>query len=151
MNVIINKFFLAGDKSIPKLHLRQPVFTYSAYGAFIKKKEELKNLNKQDIQDRFIKTNWIKLTFNMILLTKTLKIYLEEQFPIKYYVIKHLILLRIQNMMDVEEVLHRWIISSLIKQLQVVLLKVKLCQTNNTQKYYTNQFEKRKTQGILIF
>ena len=30
-----------------------------------------------------------------------LKIYIEEQILIKYYVIKHLILLKMQNMMDV--------------------------------------------------
>ena len=29
-----------------------------------------------------------------------LKIYIEEQILIKYYVIKHLILLKMQNMMD---------------------------------------------------
>ena len=30
MNNIINKFLLAGDKSMPEMHLRQPQFTYSA-------------------------------------------------------------------------------------------------------------------------
>ena len=30
MNEIVNKFLLAGDKFIPKLHLRQPRFTNSA-------------------------------------------------------------------------------------------------------------------------
>ena len=37
MNEIINKFLLAGDKFIPEIHLRQPGFTYSAYGPFKKK------------------------------------------------------------------------------------------------------------------
>ena len=35
-NKLVNKFLLAGDKFIPKLHLRQPRFTYSAYGPFPK-------------------------------------------------------------------------------------------------------------------
>ena len=37
MNEIVNKFLLAGDKSMPEMHLKQPGFTYSAYGPFTKK------------------------------------------------------------------------------------------------------------------
>ena len=39
MNEIVNKFLLAGDKFMPEMHLRQPGFTYSAYGPFTKNKE----------------------------------------------------------------------------------------------------------------
>ena len=39
MNDIVNKFLLAGDKFIPKLHLRQPGFIFSACGNFAKKKK----------------------------------------------------------------------------------------------------------------
>ena len=53
----------------------------------------------------FVKTNQIKLAFNMTWLKEILKIYLEEQLLIKYYVIKHLILLKIQNMVDIKLVL----------------------------------------------
>ena len=35
----MNKFLMAGDKFIPKLHLKQPVFTYSACGPFTRNKE----------------------------------------------------------------------------------------------------------------
>ena len=38
MNDIINKFLLAGDKFMPKMHLRQAGFTYSACGSFLYKK-----------------------------------------------------------------------------------------------------------------
>ena len=41
MNEIINKFLLVGDKFMPEMHLRQPGFTYSAYGPFTKKKERI--------------------------------------------------------------------------------------------------------------
>ena len=34
-----------------------------------------------------------------------LRIYLEEQLLIKYYVIKHLILIKIENMVDIKEAL----------------------------------------------
>ena len=36
MNAIINKPLLAGDKFMPEMHLKQPGFTYSAYGPFTK-------------------------------------------------------------------------------------------------------------------
>ena len=42
MNEIINKFSLAGDKFMPEMHLRQPVFTYSVCGPFTKNKERIK-------------------------------------------------------------------------------------------------------------
>ena len=58
---------------------------------------------------------------------------------IKYCVIKHLILLKIRNMMDIKEVFLQWFINFLIKKLLVVLLKVKLCQANNMVKSYINQ------------
>ena len=41
---------------------------------------------------------------NMIWFMEILKIHLEEKLLIKYYVIKHLILLKIVDMMDIKEV-----------------------------------------------
>ena len=41
MNEIINKFLLPDDKFIPKMHLKQPGFTYSASGPFTKNKERI--------------------------------------------------------------------------------------------------------------
>ena len=49
-------------------------------------------------------------------LMEILKILLEEQFLIKYCVIKHLILLKIKNMMDIKGVLRQWFLNFLIKQ-----------------------------------
>ena len=37
-----------------KLHLTQPGFTYSACGTFTQKKERIKDLNKQEIQDTYL-------------------------------------------------------------------------------------------------
>ena len=39
------------------MHLRQPGFTYRACGPFTINEERIKKLKKQEIQDRFIKTN----------------------------------------------------------------------------------------------
>ena len=40
MNERVNRFLLAGDKSMPEMYLKQPGFTYSACGPFTKKKKE---------------------------------------------------------------------------------------------------------------
>ena len=57
MNEIVNEFLLAGDKSIPEIHLRQPGFTYRACGPFTKNEKRIQKLKKQEIQDIFDKTN----------------------------------------------------------------------------------------------
>ena len=59
---------------MPDIHLGQPGFTYSACGPSKKTKKEYKNLKKQEIQDIFIKTNYIKLVFDMTWLKEILKI-----------------------------------------------------------------------------
>ena len=41
MNEVVNKFLLVGDKFMPKMHLKQPGFTYSACGPFTKNKERI--------------------------------------------------------------------------------------------------------------
>ena len=46
MNDIINKLLLAGDKFIPEMHLRQPLFTYSGCGPFTKTKERIQKFKK---------------------------------------------------------------------------------------------------------
>ena len=37
----MNKYLLAGDKFMPGMHLKQPVFTYNACGPFTKNKERI--------------------------------------------------------------------------------------------------------------
>ena len=46
MNDIINKFLLAGDKFMPKMHLRQQQFTYSPCGSFTKHKKRIQKFKK---------------------------------------------------------------------------------------------------------
>ena len=41
MNQIVNKFLLAENKFMPEMHLRQPVFTYSACGPFTRNKQRI--------------------------------------------------------------------------------------------------------------
>ena len=42
MNEIVKKLLLAGDKSMPEMHLKQPGFTYSVCGPITKNKERIK-------------------------------------------------------------------------------------------------------------
>ena len=46
MNNVINKFLLAGDKFMPEMHLRQPLFVYSACGPFTRHKERIKEFKR---------------------------------------------------------------------------------------------------------
>ena len=74
-----------------------PGFKYSVCGPFTKNKEEYKNLKKLRILDIFLKTKQIKCTFNTKWLMVILRICVEEQPLIKYYMIKPLILQKSQN------------------------------------------------------
>ena len=56
MNDIINKFLLAGDKFMPKMHLRQLQFVYSACEPFTRHKERIKKF-KQTGDTRYIYRN----------------------------------------------------------------------------------------------
>ena len=56
MNENINKLLLAGDKFLSEMLLRQPGFTYSAYGPFTKNKERIKK-NKETRNSRNIYQN----------------------------------------------------------------------------------------------
>ena len=46
MNEIVNNFLLAGDKFMPKMHLGQPRFTYSACGPFPKNKKRTQKFSQ---------------------------------------------------------------------------------------------------------
>ena len=56
MNEIVNTFLLAGDKSMPEMHLKQPVFTYSACGSFTKNKERIQKF-KETRDIKYIQKN----------------------------------------------------------------------------------------------
>ena len=97
MNEIVNKFLLAGDKFMPEIHLMQPRFTYSACGRFNKNKERIQKFKETGNSKYIYQNELIKLL-------------------IKYYVIKYLILLKIQNVTDINAGLLQWFISFLIKK-----------------------------------
>ena len=49
MYKIINKFFLTGNKFMLELHLRKPLFTYSACGPFAKHLERIQKFRETGI------------------------------------------------------------------------------------------------------
>ena len=63
MNEIVNKFLLVGDTFMPEMHLRQPGFTYSAYGPFIKNKERIQRFKETGYTDYIYKNELDKACF----------------------------------------------------------------------------------------
>ena len=63
MNEIINKFLLVGDKFMPEMHLKQPGFTYSAYGPFTKNKERIEKFMQTGNTDFIYKNELDKACF----------------------------------------------------------------------------------------
>ena len=51
MNQTVDKFLLAGDKSMTEPHLKQPGFTYSACGPFTRNKERIEKLMQTENTD----------------------------------------------------------------------------------------------------
>ena len=49
MNEIVNNFLLEGDKFMPRMHLKEFGFPYSACGLFTKNKEKIKILCTQEL------------------------------------------------------------------------------------------------------
>ena len=85
------------------MHLRQPGLTYSACGPFTKKKERVEKF-KETGDSRYIYQNQLDKADKITQLTGISCISLEEQLWMKYYLIKHLILLKTQNMMHIKEI-----------------------------------------------
>ena len=57
MNEIVNKFLLVDDTFMPEMHLKQPGFTYSAWGPFTKNKKRIDKFMQTEIQVVFIEMN----------------------------------------------------------------------------------------------
>ena len=92
MNEIINKFLLAGDKSMPEMHLKQPGFTYSALGSFTKNKERIEKFMQTRNTDFIYRNELDKACFdhdmaygkvkNLVTKTQSDKVLREKAFKI---------------------------------------------------------------------
>ena len=56
MNKMDKKFLLAGEKFMPKMHLKQPEFIYNACGPFAEKKERIQKF-KETADTKYIYKN----------------------------------------------------------------------------------------------
>ena len=63
MNEIVHTFLLAGDTFMPEMHLKQPRFTYSACGIFIKTKEKIQKFKETGDTNYIYKNELDKASF----------------------------------------------------------------------------------------
>ena len=63
MNNTINKLLLAGDKFMPEIHLRQPQFTYSSCGPFIKHEQRIPKFKETGDTNYIYKNELDKASF----------------------------------------------------------------------------------------
>ena len=65
--------------------------------ALTKIKERIQKYKEVENSKKYIKTNWMKLAYSIEWFMEILRISLEEQLLMKYYLIKHLILPRCKH------------------------------------------------------
>ena len=88
---------------MPEMHLRQPGFTYSTCGSFTKNKKRIHKF-KQTGDSRYIYKNELdKACFQHDMAYGDLKNLTKRTSADKVLRDKHLMLLKIQNMMDMKE------------------------------------------------
>ena len=63
MNEIVHKFLLVGDRFMPEMHLKQPGFTYSAFGPFTRNKERIEKLLQSGNSDFIYRNELDKACF----------------------------------------------------------------------------------------
>ena len=129
MNEIVNKFLLTGHNFIPEMYLRQPWFTYSACGPFTKNKERIQKFKETEESQYIYKNKLGKACFQHGMAYGDFKDLTKKQLLIKYYLKKHLILLRIQNTDINMDLL--MIYKFFDKKLLVEHLQMKLCLIKN--------------------
>ena len=118
MNEIVSKFLLTGDKLMPKMLLRQPGFTYIACGPFIINKERIQKFKETGDSQNIYQNEIDKACFQHDMACGDFKDLTRRTASDKILrdVMKHFILLKIQNM-DINMDLFQWSIIFLIKNL----------------------------------
>ena len=90
---------LAGDKFMPEIHLRQPRFTYSACGPFTKNNERMQKFKGTGDLRHIYRNKLDKVCFQHDMAYEDFKDLSSRTTVDKVFMIKHLILLKIQNIM----------------------------------------------------
>ena len=147
MNEKVNKFLVAGGKFMPEMYLQQPGFTYSACGPFTESKERIQKFKEIGDSQYIYQNKLDKACFQHEMAYGDFKVLTRRTASDKICMIKHLILLKSQNIMDINMDLLQCSISFLIKNLLrlpinlllVVVLKMRIFQTKNELNNYINQ------------
>ena len=101
----VNKVLLAGYKFMAEMHLRQAWFIYSTCGPFTKNKERIEKLKETRDWPYILQNELDKACFQHDMIYRDFKDLPRMTASDKNYVIKHLILLKIRNMMNIKEVI----------------------------------------------
>ena len=107
---------------MPQMHSRQPGFSYSACRLFTKDKERIQKFKKMENSRYIYQNKRDKARAQHDIVYGDFMDLPRRQILTKYCVIKHLILLKIQKLMDIKKALINFYMNSL----QVEMLKVKL-------------------------
>ena len=83
MNKIVNKFVLKEDRFMPKLHSKQPGFTYIACGPFTKHHKRIENFRETGNLKRLYRIELDKACFLMMQHIVRVNIQLKELFQIR--------------------------------------------------------------------
>ena len=102
MNEIVNKFLLEGDKFMPEMHLKQPGFTYSAFGLFTKNKEIIQKFKGTGDTNYIYENKVDKVCFQHDMAYRDFKD-LVRRTASEIFNIAALILQKILNMTDVKD------------------------------------------------
>ena len=101
MGEIVNKTLLAGDKSMPKMHFWQPEFTYSACGPFTENKKRRQKFKETGNSQNIYQNELDKACFQHDTFYGDFKDLTRRTSYDKVLRVKHLILLMIRDIMDI--------------------------------------------------
>ena len=145
MNEIVNIFLLAGEKFMLEMHLRQSWSKYSTFGPFTKNKKTIQKFEKT-VDSRYIYQNEPdKACFQYNMAYGDFK----EQLLIKFWTIKHLILIKIKKYDRYQKILASMVYKFFDKKLLAVVFK----NISNKEfsevlhKLFIRKFKKRKVQS----
>ena len=135
MDQIINKFLLAGDKFMSKLHLKQPGFTYSACRTFTKNKQRIEKFMQTGDTNCIYKNELDKACFQHDMVYgkyKDLQRRIQSDKVLK-------VLQTIKYTMGMKEARLQWPTRFLIRNQKELVLKLELKKINNKLMNFINQ------------
>ena len=122
MNEIVNKFLLAGDKFMLKMHLKQLGYTYSSCGPFTKNKERTQKFKETGDTSYIYKNELDKPCFEHDMAFGDFKDSQRGTASDRILRDKAFNIAKTLNMMNIREDLLLWSINCLIKSIQVAVL-----------------------------